>query len=108
MMTLSLLFRRALGCVVVVLAASFAHAANARGQVVHHNGTPATGCVVTLLNSQKVRSASAQVGTNGMYYFVNIPAGQYNLEIWVNPQTPTVYRVTVNEPNTDLPKVTIP
>ena len=108
MMTPFPLFRCALGCVVVVLAASVAHAANARGQVVHRNGAPAVGCVVTLLNSHKVRSASVHVDTTGMYYFESITAGQYNLEIWVNPQTPTACRVTVTEPSTDLPKVTIP
>jgi len=92
----------------LALAAALAHAASVRGLLVHQNGKPATGVAVTVSDHKSFRSAPAHVGADGMYYIFNIPAGQYYLEVWVNPQTPTVYQVTVSEPNTDMPKVTVP
>ncbi len=92
----------------LVLAVGSARAASVRGQVVHRNGKPATGMAVTVSDHKKFRSVRAKVGGDGMYYLSNIPAGKYYLEVWVNPQSPSVYQVTVSEPHTDMPKVTVP
>jgi hypothetical protein len=84
-----------------------AHAASVRGQVLRQNGQPAEGITITISDHKSYRSPPARAGNDGMYYLFNIPAGQYYLEVWVNPQTPTVYQVTVSEPNTDMPRVTV-
>ena len=95
-------------CLTLALAAASAHAASVRGAVDHRDGKPAAGLAVTLSDHKEFRSAPAHVGNDGMYYLANIPAGQYYLEVWVNPQTPLVYEVKVAEPNTDMPRVTVP
>jgi hypothetical protein len=95
-------------CTALALVAASASAASVRGEVQHRNGKPAEGIAVTISDHKDFRSAPAHVGTDGMYYLANIPAGQYYLEVWVNPQTPQVYEVKVAEPNTDMPRVTVP
>ena len=104
----SVLTRALVVCLGFLPAAASAHAASIRGQVVHQNGKPAAGTAVTVSDHKDFRSARASVGSDGMYYLANIPAGQYYLEVWVNPQQPLVYQVTVAEPNTDMPRVTVP
>ncbi len=91
----------------LALATASAHAASVRGQVLHQNGQPATGIAVTVSDHKSFRSQPAHAGSDGMYYLYNIPSGQYFLEVWTNPQTPTVYQVTVSEPHTDMPRVTV-
>jgi hypothetical protein len=102
------LLRAYLLSLTLALAAASAHAASVRGQVLHHNRQPATGVAVTISDHKSFRSEPAHSGSDGMYYLYNIPAGQYYLEVWTTPQTPTVYQVTVTEPNTDMPRVTVP
>ncbi len=92
----------------LLLAAASAHAASVRGQVSHKNGKPATGISVTLSDHKSFRSPPAYVGNDGMYYLSNITAGEYYLEVWANPKSPTVYQVKVSEPSTDMPRVTVP
>ena len=92
----------------LVLAGVSARAASVRGQVLHQNGKPATGIAVTLSDHKNFRSARASVGSDGMYYLSNIPAGEYYLEVWVDQKSPTVYQVKVSEPSTDMPRVTVP
>ena len=104
----TLLSRAFVVCFVFVLTVASARAASIRGQVQHQNGMPATGVAVTISNHKDFRSSPANVRSDGMYYLANIPAGQYYLEVWVNPKTPLVYQVTVAEPNTDMPRVTVP
>jgi hypothetical protein len=100
---------RMLTCFAAFAAATMAaDAASVRGQLLHQNGQPATSITVTISDHKNYRSAPAQVGVDGMYYLYNIPAGQYYLEVWVNPKTPQIYQVTVKEPNTDMPRVTVP
>lgn len=97
-----------LTCAALAFASVAAHAASVRGQLVHKNGQPVAGITVTISDHKNYRSTPAQVGKDGMYYLYNIPAGQYYLEVWVNPKTPQMYQVTVTEPNTDMPRVTVP
>jgi hypothetical protein len=102
------LLRILLCCAALAVAATAAHAASVRGQVLRRNGQPAAGVTLTISDHKSYRSAPARSGNDGMYYLFNIPAGQYYLEVWVNPKTPEVYQVTISEPNTDLPRVTVP
>jgi len=102
------LLRRAACCLALVLAAASAHAATVRGQLLHSNGYPAAGYAVTVSSAQTGRSSPARVGADGMYYILNVPPGAYYLEIWVNPQSPMVYQIYVNEPYTDIPRIVIP
>lgn len=101
------LLRIVLYCTVLALASAAAHAASVRGQVLHKNGQPAADITVTISDHKSFRSPPAHAGKDGMYYLFNIPAGQYFLEVWADPRTPTVYQVTVSEPNTDMPRVTV-
>lgn len=102
------LFRMILFSAALAAASTAAHAASVRGQVLHQNGQPAANVTITISDHKNYRSSPAHAGNDGMYYLFNIPAGQYYLEVWTNPQTPTVYQVTVSEPNTDMPRVTVP
>jgi hypothetical protein len=95
-------------CAALAVPSTAAHAASIRGQLLHKNGLPAGDVTVTISDHKNYRSAPASAGSNGMYYLYNIPAGQYYLEVWVNPKTPQVYQVTIAEPNTDMPRVTVP
>ena len=102
------IFRMLVGSAALAAVTVSAHAASIRGQLLHQNGQPAAGVTVTISDHKNYRSAPARAGSDGMYYLYNIPAGQYYLEVWVNPQTPAVYQVTVAEPNTDMPRVMVP
>ena len=99
---------RILACGLILgLAAAAAQAATASGKLVHANGSPAAGISVTLANDQG-RSAPAWSDSNGSYTISNIPAGRYYLQVWTNPRTPQTVEVTVTEPSTSLPQVTVP
>jgi hypothetical protein len=83
--------------------------ATVRGRLVHKNGTPAAGILVTVSNQQSARSAPAHTGVKGMYYLPNITPGKDYLEIWINPGgKPLIYQVDVVAPSTDLPQITVP
>jgi hypothetical protein len=101
------LLRMLLCCAALAAASTAARAASVRGQVLRQNGQPLAGVTVTISDHKSYRSVPAHSGNDGMYYLFNIPAGQYFLEVWTNPKTPTVYQVTVSEPNTDMPRVTV-
>jgi hypothetical protein len=85
-----------------------AEAATVSGQLVHSSdNTPAAGITVTLANGGG-RSQPVKSDEKGSYSFSNIPAGQYYLEVWVNPTTPQSYTVTVSEPSTTLQTEKVP
>ena len=95
-------------CAWVLLAVS-GHAATIRGKLMHANKQAATGYQVTVSSAQGSRSAPARVGSDGMYNIFNIPPGAYLLEIWVpGAAEPTVYKINVVEPYTDVPELTVP
>jgi hypothetical protein len=89
-----------------------AGAAQIRGRVqrVYPNGLgPVVGVPVTVYNPQIGRSIVVYTDGAGMYYLA-IPAGQYYLEIWINPGggPPLVFGpFNVVEPATDIPPVTV-
>jgi hypothetical protein len=91
-----------------------AYAATVRGKL---SRTSAAGTIyaasyvkVTLSNSRIGDSAPAYTGEDGMYYFYNVPAGDYDLKIWVSPRRePIVVRIQVsNQPYTDVRHLLIP
>jgi hypothetical protein len=79
-----------------------------RGQLLHAGQSPAAGVQVTLLSQSFGRSLPALTGNDGMYYFYNIPLGNYYLEVWTsNP--PQAYPVQIwSYPYHDIPRLTVP
>ena len=69
---------------------------------------PAPGIPVTVWCLQFGRSPAYYSLYDGMFYLSNIPPGVYNLEIWVRPNQPMVFPITVREPNTDIPPINVP
>jgi hypothetical protein len=107
-MTRRALFLRVFACMAALAGAAVAlHAAAVNGRLVHANGSAASGITVTLSN-ERGRSAPVQSDGSGAYTLPNIPAGQYNLEVWVNPRSPQTEQVTITEPATSVPRVTVP
>jgi hypothetical protein len=101
-------------CVLVLAFAQTASAAILRGRLQRSgpNGAiyPAPGIAVTVYNQDRGRSGASYTGADGMYY-LNIPAGDYNLEVWISrdPRVPpTAYSIRVVEPNTDIPPIFVP
>ena len=97
----------------LLLTASPAEAAVVRGRLDHvaPNGArgPVPGIAVTLYNSAMGRSSPSYTDMYGMYY-LNAPAGSYNLEVWVSrdPRVPPqVYPIQIFEPGTDIPPILI-
>jgi hypothetical protein len=106
-MTCHAFLGRVFACVIALgLTSAAALAASASGKLIHANGTPAPGITVTLANNQG-RSAPARSDSSGSYTLSNIPAGRYYLEVWVDPRSPQTYPVTITEPSTSLPQVTV-
>ncbi len=68
---------------------------------------PAPGVQVTLFNQAVGRSWPAVTGNDGMYYFYNIPLGDYSLEVWIsNPPIAFPFRIS-GFPYHDLPRIPI-
>ena len=90
-----------------------AYASTVRGMLFRRDGYgrayAAPYVPVTLENGIRGRSSVAYSGTDGMYYLYNVPPGDYYLQIWLNPNEPLVYRITVaNGPYTDIAQIQIP
>jgi hypothetical protein len=88
-----------------------ARASQIRGRVQHiyPNGVgPVVGVPVTVYNERIGRSIAVNTDASGMYYLA-VPAGQYYLEVWVNPSGPPVVfgPFNVAEPATDVPPVNV-
>lgn len=101
-------------CLVVTLVSftTAGEAATVRGRVEHISANSQravmAGIAVTVFRAGLGRSAPTYTDRNGMYYLQNLPAGTYNLEIWMaGRQQPVVYRIRVSEPYTDIPPVLI-
>jgi Carboxypeptidase regulatory-like domain len=107
MTTRWLLVRIFVRCIALGLTSATAQAAAVSGKLHHRNNTPAIGIAVTLSNI-KGRSAPVQSDRSGSYTLYNIPAGVYNLEVWVNRNSPQTFKVTVREPNTSVGTQTVP
>ncbi len=82
-------------------------AAVVRGRIERSEGYPAPYMRVTL-NGPAGESNPVYTGNDGQYYFRDIPAGTYVLEIWNQRDRPTSYRIEVREPVTEVPVIRIP
>jgi hypothetical protein len=80
---------------------------NVRGQVLR-NGFPALGIQLTLYSQAIGRSALTYSGGDGMYYFYNVPQGQYTVEVWSFNQPQPIYSIQVFSPYTDIPRISVP
>ncbi len=70
---------------------------------------PAAYVKVTLYAPDIGRSSPVYTGSDGMYYFYNVPPGDYILEIWRNRAKTITYSIQIlNEPYTDIPSILIP
>jgi len=56
---------------------------------------PAAYVQVTLYAPDRGRSLPVYTDVDGMYYFHDVPPGDYILEIWVSPDRPLSYRIHV-------------
>lgn len=84
-------------------------AANVRGKLQDREQSPKAYVAVTLYNSQTGRSAAVYTGADGMYYLRNVPAGEYYLEVWIYANRPPLtYKVTISDPDTDIPPIQTP
>jgi len=72
--------------------------------------SPASHLQVTLVDPVQKRSSSTFTGFDGMYYFYNVPSGEYILEIRSSANKPPInYKITVgNQPYTSLKPISVP
>jgi hypothetical protein len=71
--------------------------------------TPVSGMAVTVSTSEGQRSEASYSDARGIYYVPNVDAGPHDLEIWVKSgENPTVFRLDVVEPTTDVAPITVP
>lgn len=100
-----------IACLFSALGTNVSAASTVRGRLDRRYGYqvyPAANVRVTVYNPNIGRSSPAYTGNDGMYYFYNVPAGDYYLEVWVSQQ-PLVYTIRVYEqPFTDIPPILLP
>jgi len=71
--------------------------------------SPAPYVKVTLYAPNIGRSSPIYTGIDGMYYFYNVPPGDYILEIWGYGDRPITYSIRVpNELYIDISPIVIP
>lgn len=103
-----------LSCLVFLAMSQILSAASLRGRLDRTlpNGArvPVGGITVTVFSQATGRSSPAVSQQDGMYYLNNVPAGDYNLEVWIrgtnNP--PLAYGIRVIEPYTDVAPIILP
>jgi hypothetical protein len=82
-------------------------AATVRGKIARNAGYPISYMKVSLRGT-KVSFSPIYTGSDGMYYFKNVAAGDYVLEIWNRKDRPSSYKIQVREPTTEVPLIRIP
>src|SRR5437764_2829246 len=98
--------RVAFAIVIALLSAASVDAAFVRGRLDTSKGGKrigARGVKVTLYSHEFGRSIAVRTDSQGMYH-LNMPAGEYWLEIWTSSK-PRVYKVKVADPYTDVPPI---
>ena len=83
------------------------HAAIVRGKIQRKAGYAVSYMKISL-KGPKGESYPVYTGNDGMYYFKNIPAGNYTLEVWNQKDRPTSFKIQIREPGTEVPVITIP
>ena len=97
----------------LLLAARLAYGGNVEGRLNYRGSSgaisPAPHIQVNLVESVQKRSSSTFTGFDGMYYFFNVPPGQYTLEIRASGNKPLNYKITVrDQPSTRIAPILIP
>lgn len=93
----------------VLLSACAAKAATVRGQLVYaNNNAPAPFLAVRLNAPGRGASEFAYTGNDGRYYLRNVPAGEYQLEIWRGGRVVRIVTVRVQEPVADVKTTAVP
>jgi hypothetical protein len=104
--------RRAGLVLILLLSVSvYLQAATVRGRLVRNSPQgqfPAAGIAVTVWCEQLGRSAASYSLRDGMYYIPNVPAGYYQIEVWIGPQNALRFPIQVSEPNSDIPPIIVP
>jgi hypothetical protein len=91
-----------------LFANAWAFGSTVRGKLQRQGGRPAVNVKVTIRNSNAERLPAVYTDTGGLYYFYNVPAGKYEIEIWISGQ-PMVFTIGVsNDQYTDIAPITIP
>jgi hypothetical protein len=97
----------------LLLAARLAYGGNVEGRLNYRGSSgaisPAPHIQVNLVESVQKSSSSTFTGFDGMYYFFNVPPGQYSLEIRASGNKPLNYKITVSDqPFTRIAPILIP
>jgi hypothetical protein len=89
----------------------YAQSTTVRGQLLHNDKSPAVGIQVTLMDSSFNLSSPSTTNADGMYYFYNVPFGNYWLTVSFprdGKRSPQTYRVRIDDsPYEDLPRLTV-
>lgn len=99
---------------VLALAAFSTQAMTVRGRIERAGqyGVYPVANVSVTLSSSEGRTTPSFTDSSGIYYFYNIPAGVYLLEVWIwgwrIKQEPILYTIEVNKPYTDIKTIRIP
>lgn len=98
--------RYSIALVLIVLSlAATAHADTVRGQVVYTDGSTAYANVAVTLVTGSGRAATVYTGSDGMFYLVRVPPGQYTIEVKSPREKKAIAVVVDAKPYTDVPPV---
>lgn len=93
----------------LLLVSMVANAATVEGQVVFAStGRPSAYVAVRLYSGSRGPSEFAYSGSNGKFYLKNVPAGDYELQIWRGGRKVASLKISVQEPRTRIGAVRIP
>jgi hypothetical protein len=97
----------------LLLAAHLAYGSNVEGRLDYRGSSgaisPAPHLQVNLVDPVQKRSSSTFTGFDGMYYFFNVPPGQYTLEVRTPRNKVLSYKITVrDQPSTPIAPIPIP
>ncbi len=97
----------------LLLVTSLAFGGNVEGKLNYRGPSgsvsPAPHIQVDLVDAAQKRSSSTFTGFDGMYYFFNVPTGQYTLEIRTYKDKVLGYKITVRDrPSTRIAPILIP
>jgi hypothetical protein len=95
--------RVVVAAVALILAATAALAAGTlRGQILRYDGTPAVGAVVDLKHPTSGSSGIVDVDKSGMFYFHEVPASTYTMQVTYARRTQYFRVIVLPQPYTDI------
>jgi len=98
----------------LLVVTSLAYGGNVEGRLDYQgpsgSASPAPHIQVSLVDPIQKHSSSTFTGFDGMYYFYNVPSGQYTLAIKPSENKPAIsYKITVgNQPHTSIKPILVP